>query len=211
MPGPREIARHAPKEDGDFWPTPPWATRALVVHLWEHGYAFKGATLLEPMAGAGHMAKTFEEYGAMVSAYDNRRWRGDKFTGNYKTGQRDFLTQPPLPGKWAYVITNPAYADARATARRMFDMATHGMAVLVRVQFLETRDATRLFEVIGEPTQILFFQDRISFKKNVVVRNAPRYFFHIWAFWDKQDPDPRPPIFIPYGSQPRFEKDTDYD
>lgn len=210
MPSPRMLARHSDPNDGDFFPTPPWATRALASALTGQGYRLNHTSALEPMAGAGHIAKTLEEYKMLVSAYDNRRWQGDAFTGNYNIGQRDFMEELPLPGRWHYGITNPAYKDARDVARKLHPMCSRGVALLVRVQFLESLDADKLFAEIGRPTQVMFFQGRISFVKSRVVRNASRYFFHIWVWWDKADPEPRAPVFFPYNTQQMLEKDSDY-
>ena len=55
-----------PVDSLDFFPTPPWATRALFKHvlLDAHGTAW------EPAAGAGHMAEVMRECFAQVHASD---------------------------------------------------------------------------------------------------------------------------------------------
>jgi len=46
----------------DDFPTPPWATRALLEHVIGDRRNLKKLTCLEPACGAGHMAKVLEEY-----------------------------------------------------------------------------------------------------------------------------------------------------
>ena len=46
----------------DDFPTPPWATRALLEHVIEQGGYTDRLTALEPACGVGHMAKVLREY-----------------------------------------------------------------------------------------------------------------------------------------------------
>ena len=50
------------KDSLDDFPTPPWATRALLEHIIERGGYTNTLTCLEPACGAGHMAKVLKEY-----------------------------------------------------------------------------------------------------------------------------------------------------
>ena len=54
----------------DDFPTPPWATRALIEHVLEDKKGLAKMTCLEPACGAGHMAKVLEEYFREVKAAD---------------------------------------------------------------------------------------------------------------------------------------------
>ncbi len=53
----------------DDFPTPPWATRALLEHIIGPAEV-KLRTCLEPACGAGHMAKVLKEYFADVRCSD---------------------------------------------------------------------------------------------------------------------------------------------
>ena len=59
------MARRAePPDSLDFFPTPPWATRALVeCVLKPAGEGITGAIVWEPAAGQGHMAVALWEFG----------------------------------------------------------------------------------------------------------------------------------------------------
>ena len=49
------------KESLDDFPTPPWATRALIEHV-IGSEGLQSQVCLEPACGAGHMAKVLSEY-----------------------------------------------------------------------------------------------------------------------------------------------------
>ncbi len=56
----------------DDFPTPPWATRALIEHvIGKQG--LRAQTYLEAACGRGHMAKALAEYLGDVDAADARR------------------------------------------------------------------------------------------------------------------------------------------
>ena len=59
----RPYPRYQRRPDSpDDFPTPPWATRALIEHVLENKGALAKMTCLEPACGAGHMAKVLKEY-----------------------------------------------------------------------------------------------------------------------------------------------------
>jgi len=50
-------ARNEPPESADYFPTPPWATRALFRHVLPAIGVDEIRTAWEPACGEGHMAK----------------------------------------------------------------------------------------------------------------------------------------------------------
>ena len=94
--------RVEPDDSLDDFPTPPWATRALIEHvLTEHKPLLRNLTCLEPACGAGHMAKVLKEYFREVGSWDI-------FNYGYG-GVRDFLTYPYEESSWDWVVTNPPF------------------------------------------------------------------------------------------------------
>jgi hypothetical protein len=55
------VQRHEPPDSADDFPTPPWATRALVEHVLGRD-SVRGMSCLEPACGRGHMARALREY-----------------------------------------------------------------------------------------------------------------------------------------------------
>ena len=54
----------------DNFPTPPWATRALIEHVIADAGPFRKLSCLEPACGAGYMARPPKEYFGKVKASD---------------------------------------------------------------------------------------------------------------------------------------------
>ena len=78
--------RNEPKDSPDDFPTPPWATRALLEHVLDDKAALRDMTCLEPACRAGHMARVLKDHFREVECSDAH---------DYGYGlRRDFLTVP---------------------------------------------------------------------------------------------------------------------
>ena len=118
------------KDSLDDFPTPPWATRALVEHVLGGGGSLRQRTCLEPACGAGHMAKVLAEYFGRVSSSD---------VYPYGYGEiRDFLKKPLAVGSYDWVITNPPFRLAEDFVLHSLKVARHGVAILARTVFIES-------------------------------------------------------------------------
>ncbi|QND59712.1 SAM-dependent methyltransferase [Mesorhizobium huakuii] len=119
--------RHEPADSLDDFPTPPWATRALIEHV-IGAERVAGGRCLEPACGRGHMAKALEPYFADVVASD---------VASYGFGeQRDFLgSSLDQPLDWT--ITNPPFRLAEDFFHHGFAISQEGVALLTRTVFLE--------------------------------------------------------------------------
>src|SRR5580704_12699722 len=92
--------RIEPKDSPDDFPTPPWATRALIEHVIDKR-SLASLSCLEPACGAGHMAKVLKEYFGEVGAADAYQ---------YGYGSvRDYLASRYETNAWDWVITNPPF------------------------------------------------------------------------------------------------------
>jgi len=122
--------RIEPKDSPDDFPTPPWATRALVERVLCKASDLAAMTCLEPACGAGHMAKALKEYFGAVHC-------ADAYPYGYGD-ERDFLTYPYDDRSFDWVITNPPFRLAMPFILRALPIARHGVAVLARTVFLES-------------------------------------------------------------------------
>ena len=151
--------RYEPPDSLDYFPTPPWATRALCEHLDCWG-KIGPESAWDPACGEGHMIRPLAEYFARVEASDVHDYgRG------YPVG--DFLADgllspwgPAEPVDW--IITNPPFNKAVAFAQRGPELANAGVCLLVRTSFLEGigRHVT-LFEP-HPPEWICQFAERVA-------------------------------------------------
>ena len=122
--------RVEPKDSPDDFPTPPWATRALVEHVLKNVSDLAAMTCLEPACGVGHMAKVLKEYFGAVYCCD---------AYPYGYGhEQDFLTCPFEDRSFDWVITNPPFRLAMPFILRAIPIARCGVAVLARTVFLES-------------------------------------------------------------------------
>ena len=58
------------KDSPDDFPTPPWATRALIEHILANPQALSRKSCLEPACGVGHMVRVLKEYFGTVDYPD---------------------------------------------------------------------------------------------------------------------------------------------
>ena len=118
------------KDSLDDFPTPPWATRALLEYVVERaGYADR-LTCLEPACGAGHMAKVLKEYFGEVTASDIHPY-------GYGT-LSDFTKELYSAGAFDWVITNPPFRLAEEFISRALPIARRGVAILARTVFRQS-------------------------------------------------------------------------
>jgi hypothetical protein len=140
-------------EDLDDFPTPPWATRALMAALdrWPH-FMPSELVALEPACGRGHMQRTLAEYFRHAAGFD---------ICDYGQGYdvRDFLSCVPLRYDWG--ITNPPFKLASAFIARMLQEARVGVAIFVRTNFLEGQGRYNELYSLHKPTLILQFTERV--------------------------------------------------
>ncbi|KAA5603004.1 class I SAM-dependent methyltransferase [Roseospira marina] len=198
--------RTEPADSLDYFPTPPWATRALCELLG----ARPNGTVWEPACGAGHMARPLAEYWGRVVATDVA-------ADQIGYGQRlDFLLEPrpaDVPaGKLDAIITNPPFRLAAAFVRHALPQAAV-VAMLVRTAFLEGGERWRdLFDPYP-PTTIAQFAERVPMHKGRCLRAASTATAYCWIVW-RHDPhriggtDFR---WIPPGTRKRLERPGDYD
>lgn len=210
------VKRHSNfDETQDFIPTPPWATRVLYEEVAPELKALAPHTsVLDPAMGAGHMLKVFSEYGhPKVSGSDlyQHDTLEDLAAGTF-IYREDFVKEPPLFDA-DLIITNPPYKHLNQFILRSLDIAKHGVAMLVRVQALESEGRYNSIFKHYPPTQIAFFANRIPFKTGEVKQKAPKMFFHVWLYWRIEGGNlmpPQPPKWIPFDAQTTYEKEEDY-
>lgn len=149
--------RHAPKDSLDDYPTPPWATRALlkVLTRFEGPGSWRHLIAREPAANRGYMAKVLAEQFGRVLASDVRDY-GVGFPVD------DYLL-PGRIGEVDWTITNPPFRLAEPFIARAIETSRRGVAMLVRTSFIE--GAERYRQIFGRPerlpSMVLQFTERV--------------------------------------------------
>jgi hypothetical protein len=168
--------RFEDKESYDDFPTPPWATRALVKYV--IGDVWQSYTCLEPGCGAGYMSRTLREYFGEVEAYDAVDY------GNNEV--RDFLTfdHSETPA-FDWIITNPPFKHAEEFIRKALTLTRVGVAIFARTSFVESVGRyERLFKD-KPPSTIAFFTERVPINKNKVAKSNVTATCYSWLVWMK--------------------------
>lgn len=193
--------RAEPADSLDFFPTPPWATRAFVQHV---ALPLLGARIcdhvLEPACGEGHMAAPLAETFVSVAASDVHDY-------GYG-GVRDFVLDSPAgfdPADW--IITNPPFNQAVTFAWTALAMARRGVALLVRTQWLHTEERYRLFSK-HEPSLIAYYVERVPMHRGRWEPDGDTMTDYCWVCWS-QALAPRAPLWIPPGQRKRLTRPAD--
>lgn len=161
--------------DLDYFPTPPWATRALMECVICDNVMCD--SVLEPAAGAGHMSKALEEYFSKVYASDIEP-RADGIE------KSDFLNDDILYDP-DWVITNPPFNLAEEFINKALSIARSGVAMFVRSNFSEgVGRYERLFSK-NPPTIIAQFSERVPLVKNRYDATASTATAYCWMVWFK--------------------------
>lgn len=177
--------RHEPHDSLDFFPTPPWATRALCVHV--IGDHWQNYTAWDPACGEGDMAKPLTEYFKRVHASDihdysahGKNWCQDRVVDFLWPGSEG----PCIAAQGVdWIITNPPFRLADQFIRRGLELATVGVAVLVRTAFLEGCERYReLFNVIL-PSIVAQFAERVPMVKGRLDQEAASATAYCWIVW----------------------------
>ncbi len=174
--------RVEPHDSLDYFPTPPWATRALCEHL-KKDHPLHRQVCWEPACGEGWMARPLAEYFAKVHATDvhdySASWPG-------QDGVCDFLIDWghavfPEPVHW--VITNPPFRLAEEFIRMALSVADVGVAVLVRTSFLEGQERfRRLFSQLP-PAMVLQFVERVGIFRGRIDQYGSTATAYCWLIW----------------------------
>jgi type I restriction-modification system DNA methylase subunit len=112
--------RREAQDSLDDFPTPPWATRALIEHVLGGKERVKSQVCLEPACGPGHMAKVLSEYFGKVTAADIHPYGYGRI--------QDFLATPHETNSFDWVITNPPFRLGEDFTLRALKLARRGVA-----------------------------------------------------------------------------------
>lgn len=190
------------KDSPDDFPTPPWATRALVEHVLGNKRTLAKQTCLEPACGAGYMVNVLKEYFARVDYAD---------AYEYGFGPiRDFLKHPTQLNSTDWVITNPPFRLSEEFVLRALKIAREGVAILARTVFIESVGRYRNIFERKPPTKFAQFTERVPMVKGRLDRKASTATGYAWLVWEKKLGDVTPKLMWVPPCRKQLERDADY-
>jgi hypothetical protein len=164
--------RFADLDGPDFYPTPKWATFALI-----DNEKFSGE-IWESACGDGAMSEVLEMSGSSVSSSDlHDRGYGDVGI--------DFLQSQRVV---ANIVTNPPYNSAEGFVRQGVQLAEQKFALLLRLAFLEGAKRANGIFASTPPSRVWVFSERITFYPKNVERKGSGTTAYAWFVWDKDAP-----------------------
>lgn len=200
-----------------YFPTPPWATRALLDHVIQDA----SGVAWEPACGEGHMAKVLRERFGAVFASDVHDYGGEPGmeVGSFTGTGLDVVRTPPGGVDW--IVTNPPFPLALEFVERALGVARAGVAVLVRTAWLEGGDRyERLFSK-HPPSIVAPFVERVPMQVGSWDPDGTTMTAYAWFVWRRIDcyggednryapwDDETRMIWIPPGCRDRLTKPDD--
>jgi hypothetical protein len=161
--------RFADLEGPDFFPTPGWATYALI-----DNEKFAG-DIWESACGDGAMSRVLEKTDRTVISSDlYDRGFGEKGV--------DFLS---ARRRAANIVTNPPYNSAEGFVSAGIRGAEKKFALLLRLAFLEGANRANTIFARTPPSRVWVFSERITFYPSGAVRKGSGTTAYAWFVWDK--------------------------
>ncbi|MET4283578.1 SAM-dependent methyltransferase [Bradyrhizobium sp. LA6.12] len=186
----------------DDFPTPPWATRALVNHVLNEFGPFERQSVLEPACGAGYMARPLSESFGEVLASDIHPYGF--------ASVRDYLAVPYEANAVDWVITNPPFRLAEEFVLRSLIVARKGVAILARTVFIESVGRYKNLFLQHPPCRFAQFTERVPMVKGRVDRTASTATGYAWLVWSKEIRTENPALVWIPPCRKALERDSDY-
>lgn len=188
----------------NYFPTPLWGGRAgaEVLKGIDAANDWQSRIIYEPACGEGHMAVALSEYFPIVHASDIH----DHGYGDV----RDFLLSEDHPADVDWVVSNPPFEHAAAFIEKGMHVARRGVAMLLRIAFLEgTERYPLLYEGNNRLAVVAVFSERLPMVLGCYDPDASSAVCMAWFFFLKDYSGPTTVIAIPPGTKARLHRKED--
>jgi hypothetical protein len=153
----------------DFYPTPAWATHALLKYE-----RFEGA-IWECACGDGAMSKVLERQNYEV-------YSSDRYERGFGDAGVDFLHSSR---KADNIVTNPPYNLAGEFVIHGITKTRRKLALLLRLAFLEGGERCQKIFKVTPPNRVWVFSERITFYPKNAVQKGSGTTAYAWFVWDR--------------------------
>ncbi|MEN3794140.1 hypothetical protein [Fulvimarina sp. MAC3] len=167
------LKRSADLAGPDFFPTPAWATHALI-----DNEQFDG-DIWECACGDGAMTKVLASTGQKVRSTD-------LYDRGFGEAGIDFTTTKDRANN---IITNPPYNSAEAFVKQGVELAEKKFALLLRLAFLEGANRANTIFSSTPPSRVWVFSERITFYMAGATQKGSGTTAYAWFVWDKDAPN----------------------
>src|SRR3954464_5791235 len=156
----------------DFFPTPRWATFALI-----DNEKFDG-DIWESACGDGTMSRVLEETGQSVRS-------SDLYERGFGEAGIDFLTPTTSADN---IVTNPPYNCAEGFVASGVKHSKRKFALLLRLAFLEGANRANTIFAKIPPARVWVFSERITFYPSGVEPKGSGTTAYAWFVWVRDAP-----------------------
>lgn len=163
------LKRFADLSGPDFFPTPKWATHALI-----ENESFKGE-IWECACGDGAMSR-------VLSLASSRIRSSDLYDRGFGEPGFDFLRATTQTDN---IVTNPPYNSAEGFVTTGLKLAKKKFALLLRLAFLEGANRANTIFANSPPSRVWVFSERITFYPSGVEPRGTGTTAYAWFVWDK--------------------------
>ncbi|MGE3333691.1 MAG: hypothetical protein AB7I36_08615 [Rhodospirillaceae bacterium] len=164
--------RFADLNGPDFFPTPPWATFALI-----ENERFEG-DIWECACGDGTMSRVLARTGCVIKS-------SDLYDRGFGEAGHDFLATNHVADN---IVTNPPYNAAEGFVAVGVKHARRKFALLLRLAFLEGANRANTIFSHTPPARVWVFSERITFYPSGAEIKGSGTTAYAWFVWDKETP-----------------------
>lgn len=164
--------RFADLNGPDFFPTPAWATHALIDNEQFDGEIWESA------CGDGAMSNVLELTGCRV-------FSSDLYDRGFGESGLDFLNTKRRSDN---IVTNPPYNAAEGFVKVGVSQAKKKFALLLRLAFLEGANRANTIFAQMPPSRVWVFSERITFYPAGAEVKGSGTTAYAWFVWDKDAP-----------------------
>lgn len=164
------LKRNADLGGPDFYPTPKWATHALV-----DNERFEN-DIWECACGDGTMSDVLNETNLPI-------FSSDLFDRGFGEIGHDFLT---TTRRATNIITNPPFHSAQGFVDTGLKQASQKLALLLRLAFLEGAHRANTIFSQTPPSRVWVFSERITFYPKGKKPTGSGTTAYAWFVWDKE-------------------------
>ena len=182
------LKRIADLDGPDFYPTPAWATYALIDNEPFHG------DIWECACGDGAMSQVLNQTGSRIVS-------SDLYDRGFGEIGVDFRSTSRVADN---IVTNPPFNAAEEFVARALKAANRKFALLLRLAFLEGSKRQRSIFSKHAPSRVWVFSERITFYPKGAKRKGSGTTAYAWFVWDRDHSGPAELKWLPTGYKARF-------
>lgn len=170
----------------DFFPTPPFATRALIEDILKPlGVWNRDDKVWDPCCGEGHMSEVLKEYYADVYASDVHDYGKGYAVGNFP-GASGLMLADRSECPWDrpnFIFANPPFLLAEQFLERALQETKFGVALILRTAWLEGQERYRDIFSRTPPSIVAQFSERVTMVEGVWDPEVSSATAYAWLLW----------------------------